>query len=446
MIGILKVKTLKLTIICSILLVFCGCNEAQTTQRKFSADDYYKFGLAMITENKCDEAIKYFDRGIEMNPRDARFYLAYIECLPKEKRLEYLNKAVNLKPDYAEAYFERAQLNNYKILGGKMTADESRNMLDDYNKAVKFSPENPEFYRERGYFYFHQLKESEKAFQDFDKMIALNPNNIDYLLVRSGHYQVIGKFEKAIADCTAILKLNPNDLNALHRRAAIYLQSGEYEKAIADLSAEIAIKPFATSYQNRAKAYRKLGKIKMAQADELKAKLLTKKENEEFEKEFSADDEDGFWERSDSTEADAEILAIDEADLRQLVKASGLAGFGDYRDGLEIVSKIIEKYPFFRLPIRMRSYYYYKSGEFKLAIKDLSQLIESGSDSPFVYHNRGLLYLQNKEYKFAVQDLSKAIENSPMPFLSFQLRAKAYRKLGKTAEAADDEMMAKKLN
>lgn len=442
----LQLETLKFTIICSILVIFCGCNLAQTAQKQISTDDYYKFGLAMIAEQKCPEAINYFDRGIEINPNEAKFYFAYIECLPKEKRLEYLNKAISLKPDYAEAYFERAQLKNYKILGGKMTADESRNMLDDYNKAIEFAPENSEYYRERGYFYFHQLNEREKAFQDYDKMIALSPNKIDYLLVRAGHYQYVGKLEKAVADCTAVLQLNPNDLNALDRRAAIYLQNGEYEKAIADLSAEIAIKPFASSYQNRAQAYRKLGKIKMAQADELKVKLLMKQDSEEFKNEFTSDNDIEYWESSSLTEADAEILSMTENDLSQLVKASGLAGFDNYRNALEIVSKIIEKYPNLKLPIQMRSYYYYKTGELKLAIKDLTRLIESGGDTPEVYHNRGLVYLQNKEYKSAVQDLSKAIENSPMPILSFQLRAKAYRKLGKTAEAADDEKMAEKLN
>ena len=57
--------------------------------------------------------------------------------------------------------------------------------------------------------------------------------------------------------------------------------------------------------------------------------------------------------------------------------------------------------------------------------------------------NRGILHFTSKNYDQAIADLSKAIQLDPSKPLSYTERAKAYRKLGKTALAdADDAKVA----
>ena len=59
---------------------------------------------------------------------------------------------------------------------------------------------------------------------------------------------------------------------AYYYRGFAYMRQKEYAKAVADLTRSIQLDPsYYWSYKQRAKAYRNLGKFKLAQADEQKA-------------------------------------------------------------------------------------------------------------------------------------------------------------------------------
>ena len=98
------------------------------------------------------------------------FWKAYDEDENKqyEKAIEYLNKAIELKPDYEDAYVNRgiAYSNLQKY-------DEA---MADYTKAIKLEPNDSGAYINRGIAYTN-LQKSDDAIADFTNAINIKPDN-----------------------------------------------------------------------------------------------------------------------------------------------------------------------------------------------------------------------------------------------------------------------------
>ena len=172
-------------------------------------------------------------------------------------------KAINLKPDYAIAYYNRGCVNTK--LG------ESERAIADYSKAIELKPDLAEAYNNRGYTY-KKIGESEKAIADYSKAIELKPDLAEVYNNRGNAYDRLGESEKAIADCSKAIELKPDYANAYNNRGKIYTGIGESEKAIADYSKAIELKPdYANAYNNRGYTYDGIGESEKAIADYSKA-------------------------------------------------------------------------------------------------------------------------------------------------------------------------------
>ena len=62
--------------------------------------------------------------------------------------------------------------------------------------------------------------EYDRAIQDFDQAIRLNPNNADPYIRRGLHYANKKEYDRAIQDYDQAIRLNPNDAAAYSVRAA----------------------------------------------------------------------------------------------------------------------------------------------------------------------------------------------------------------------------------
>ncbi len=88
----------------------------------------------------------------------------------------------------------------------------------------------------------------------------------------------------------------------------------------------------------------------------------------------------------------------------------------------------------------------------ELAIDDLTQALKLNANSSSAYNVRGLVWMEKCELSGrladcgkAVDDFTRSIELSPITALLYENRSKAYKKLGKTAEAAADDRKALEL-
>lgn len=146
--------------------------------------------------------------------------------------ISYCTQSINLKPDYANAYFKRGDA--YDEVGKYELA------ISDYTKAIelKFEPLSPA-YNYRGVTYI-RMKKYDLAILDFDVSISINPNAPAYGN-RAEAYYYLENSEQAIASASEAIKINSSLAKAYLIRGVAYRQAGNIEQAIADFKMAISL-------------------------------------------------------------------------------------------------------------------------------------------------------------------------------------------------------------
>ena len=119
---------------------------------------------------------------------------------------------------------------------------------------------------------FSQYRQFDLALSDFDRAVALHPNDKDVLFNRAVTFERKGDFDSAIKDLNEVLRSKPDHALARHERGYVYLQKKDYDRAIEDLNQAVRLKPDnAKAYRDRGQAYRAKGELAKADADQQKA-------------------------------------------------------------------------------------------------------------------------------------------------------------------------------
>lgn len=156
-----------------------------------------------------------------------------------ESGIEDASTAIKLKPDYHEAYNQRANL--------KLSKGDLDGALADYTKAIQFGPSVANYYANRA------------AIREKKKDIA-----------------------GALADSGKAITLAPKNHHNYYERGKIQLRNKSYAAAILDFDKTLVIKPdYFAVRKSRAEAYRALGKNKQADDDE---KIYAEESRKFFEK------------------------------------------------------------------------------------------------------------------------------------------------------------------
>jgi tetratricopeptide (TPR) repeat protein len=150
--------------------------------------------------------------------------------------------------------------------------------IADHTKAIAMDPKFASAYFNRGYAYMGQ-KNNPPAIADFTKVIELDPAESEAFYNRGTIYYREKKYTLAIADLDQYIKMNTAEPSLMAdgylNRGLAYYYLGNTNKAIEDYTMAIGLAPaLKNAYSNRAIAYRKLGKIALAEADEKKAAAL----------------------------------------------------------------------------------------------------------------------------------------------------------------------------
>ena len=83
----------------------------------------------------------------------------------------------------------------------------------------------------------------EKAFEDFNRAIKIDPQLAGGYLGRANTLNTMGRYEESIEDYDIVLEIDPKLANAYINRGSAYSHLGEYKKAIADYEKGLALKP-----------------------------------------------------------------------------------------------------------------------------------------------------------------------------------------------------------
>lgn len=250
----------------------------------------------MISEllRKCNKgSIDSCNTLIKISPNMAELYymrgLAFMGLFNFEiSKKNYLvqaekdfSKAIQLEPNYPEAYGDRGSCKDY--LGNYEGA------ILDYTKAIKLEPNYKEAYYNRGNAN-GRVGKYQEALKDYDYIINNFPKQVDGgdYCNRGLVYSELGNFNAALNDFNQAIKLEMNSKIINSEKAKSYNNRGtlkedlkDFNGAIADYDKAIELHPqYANAYYNKAMACIKLNMFSKSIENFEKAKDLYQKQND----------------------------------------------------------------------------------------------------------------------------------------------------------------------
>jgi lipoprotein NlpI len=130
-----------------ILLVVALGGERQA--QADPAEDAYQEGVRLVREGQLRAAVTSFDKAIRLKPDYAEAYntrgIAHDNLAQFERALKDYDEAIRLNPRYTEAYYNRANANS--------DAGHYEESLKDYGEAIRLNPAYAEAYHNRALAY-----------------------------------------------------------------------------------------------------------------------------------------------------------------------------------------------------------------------------------------------------------------------------------------------------
>jgi tetratricopeptide (TPR) repeat protein len=151
----------------------------------------------------------------------------YYENKQYDKALNDFNRAVEIDPTYAKAWYNRA--NVFDETGDYALA------IDDFTQAIALERGYTMAYNNRGLAYRH-AGDYEKAVADFTMVLSLDPNYAKAYNNRGMVFAQVGEHLRAIDDFTRAIRLDPRYQAAYFNRAVSYYQAGDYERSWVDVA------------------------------------------------------------------------------------------------------------------------------------------------------------------------------------------------------------------
>ncbi len=278
--------------------------EAKKKDPSF-VDAYIALGNAYIGKKDTLNAKKNFLEATKVAPKDKRGYeglgfLYGFYLRKKETGIKWYKLAYKLDPKsttdllaiarlYEKINIDSADFYYKKLLGLDPENPEGLkrylNFLVEnkkYGEAQKYAGKaieklsNDETVMESAFKVYIQMGEAEKAVQIASNLIAKNPDNYIYYLMRGEAYAALNKYKEALSDYNKAENMNPQSIGVHIRKGILYLDLKNYNRALQEAKKALdlgpksediqsiiyyviaeAYKEIALTYEKQAKSYEK---------------------------------------------------------------------------------------------------------------------------------------------------------------------------------------------
>ena len=391
-----------------------GVSENRTPQ---TAGTFLDRGIMFAMRGEYDMAIADFGDALRLGPNMVGAYILRGRAL----------FASASSVTSVEGNFSGIIVNN---TGGRITAEQARiydRAIDDLNQAIRLDPGNAGAYVDRGRVYMDK-GDSDRAIADYNQALRLNPNFARAYNNRGVAYYNKKDYDRAIADYTQAIRLDPHAV-AYNNRGIDYANKKDYDRAIADYTQAIRLDPnYASAYTGRGNAYSD-GKrdYNRAIADYTQAIRLNPNYVAAYNNRGNA-----YLNKNDYDRAIADYTQAIRLDPNH---ASAYNGRGNaYNDGKRDYDRAIADYtqairldPNYASAYRNRALAYERKRDYDRAIADYTQAIRLDPNYAAAYRNRGLAYNDGKrDYDRAIADYTQAIRLDPNYAVAYNSRGNAY--------------------
>ncbi|HEX8597949.1 MAG TPA: tetratricopeptide repeat protein [Chloroflexia bacterium] len=395
-------------------------------------DAYYDRADAYWEQAEYDLAVADYRMLLGLDPAEAaalhyNIGLIYLQRAEEQERLddydraiEEFDQAIEIDPDYADAYFERG--NAYLDKGEYDPA------LADYNRVLQIDTEYANAYYNRGWV-FGLRKDWESAIAEYSKYLALEPNDIDAYLERGkafyndnqGHYAVkdfsqairldgdngytyrlrgfsyfmLKSDAEAMSDFNTAIRLDPEDVYAHRGRGFVHMRGGEYDKAVDDCSVALKVnQDDALMYELRGWAYLHLEQYDLSLAD-----------------------------------YDRHLELSPGASSSNVGKAWAYLGLGGYDDAISEATLAIEARPCPGSGYVVRAVALGAKGEYEQAYGDLDLAEDKCGESAYIYYGWGRVYAMQGKTAEALEAFNRASSESNEDSYTKKMAEKELQKL-----------------
>ena len=316
---------------------------------------------------------------VAAKPKADDFYLQSVEKRNKadfQGAIKDLNQAIKINPNYAFAYYRRAE--------ARQNIGEQDKAIQDLQKAAQlFSAQGhkADALRSQGAMRLLQ-KDYPAAIAVLSEAIKLNPKDADAYNERGMTRVQSGDLKGALADYNKSLSLQPSDAYAYMGRAFTNLKLQNKQSAIADVNQAISIAP------NYGFPYLILGVIHYNFGDTPQAINSIRKASQLF----AAQDNQGY---------------------RYASEGFALSISNNYPAAIDAFTKAIQANPKDAEIYYLRGDVYSANENFPKALADYSQAISINPNYANAYTSRANIRFQKKDFQAALRDLNKALSLDP---------------------------------
>lgn len=155
--------------------------------------------------------------------------------------IELLTQAIHDNPD-ARLYFSRGV--QFDL------TDRPEQAVADYTSAIQLDPANAKYYLNRGCILSHWLQKDKEAVCDFEKVLELEPNNVEAHRECCMCLLILGRPNSAWQHAIDALRLAPNDPPALFCVGEAHMSLGRFDDAIESLARAVELDPGQAHYSD----------------------------------------------------------------------------------------------------------------------------------------------------------------------------------------------------
>jgi tetratricopeptide (TPR) repeat protein len=358
--------------------------------------------LRLLASSQVDLGVKVPSVPVATGPKADDFFIQGGDKYQKgdyQGAVAAYNQAIQLNPNYAEAYNNRG--NARDELGDKQGA------IADFNEALRINPNDAYAYYNRG-LTRSELGDKQGAIADFNEALRINPNYAYAYYNRGLTRSELGDKQGAIADYNQALRINPNDANAYNNRGVARSKLGDKQGAIADYNQALRINPNdANAYNNRGVARSKLGDKQGAIADYNQALRINPNLAEAYHNRGATRDD-----------------------------------LGDKQGAITDYSQALRINPNYAGAYSNRGLARYELGDKQGAIADYNQALRINPNDANAYNNRGVARSKLGDKQGAIADYNQALRINPNDAAAYNNRGATRDNLGDRQGAIQDYQKA----
>lgn len=415
----------------TIILISIG-----TTLLAQTRPEYYNYnrGMEAIQNENPKEALDYFSRDIEENPKNGYSYswIAWIESNQGEygKALTAAELAIKYLPKKDDEYITFAYYSRGSIY---LALSDTVKAINDFTSAIKGNNNTTKCYKQRAQIYY-EMGEYALADADYDKIIELDPGDVTGYLGKGRNANAQKRWDEAIKLCDHAEKLSNEYSSTYVYRAEAYIGQQKWNEATDDLIRAFSIEWSSKAANlitelNESAISLMLSKMKIQAAKSPNNYTwpyligCTYEMNENYEKAI-----EHFKIATSKGVSPTFYFHI----------ASCQEALGDIDEALYNLDQALNMDSTLWEYIAYKADLYKEKGDLRQAIAEWNKILSNVPDYGDGYYKRGICKDFTGDEEGAIEDLSMSLALEPDDSYAYTTRADIYQRLGKSELAAAD--------